>query len=193
MAEEVSGSYEHIVLVPLGSERHRCTCSPSRLSRSSYSLDEDEETTIENAPLIPPSSGRSRSKEGQTAAPESVRKRRRDVLTPDEQCRREHCEEPCCRLRRQPERDDFGSDTEEKHEATITCLCINKECNSDQTHCHGREVEGNVDRKARRKLMVVIVLVVVFMTAELLGWCLCVVFLRRVFGSSVASRRKTDR
>lgn len=56
-------------------------------------------------------------------------------------------------------------------------ICVNDGCSTDVIHCHEREVHGDVDRVARRKLIVAILLVFVFMIVEICGRvAYCVVF-----------------
>lgn len=50
-----------------------------------------------------------------------------------------------------------------------TVVCVSDDCSTDLVHCHQREVPGDVDRVARRKLIVAIMLVFVFMIVEILG------------------------
>ena len=155
------------------SEGFQYTSLPSRLSSSVPSISADEEFTPETAPLI------ASIQSLDLATDFEGRKQRVETGVRGVRCGGEGCEKTCCRrLRRMKRAVAEGSDCIEMHDvigereaATITCLCINKACNTDQTHCHGREVKGNVDRKAKRKLRIAIGLVVVFMTAEALGWC----------------------
>jgi zinc transporter 2 len=50
-----------------------------------------------------------------------------------------------------------------------TVICVNDGCLTDVIHCHEREMPGNVDRIARRKLVVAILLIFVFMVVEIGG------------------------
>jgi hypothetical protein len=139
------------------------------------SPEEYEETTTENAPLIAYSRHTQGLDSWRSLAMPDLAGRRSHSISPDRRHGREHCENSCCRYRVDsgtlPKSDDEGDnyDCIPEPTPTITCLCLNKECTSDQKHCHRWEMERTVDRTAKRKLKIAIVLVVTFMTAEALG------------------------
>ena len=51
----------------------------------------------------------------------------------------------------------------------VQCVCVNDNCTTDESHCHTTEPEPKFDKKAYNKLRIAVVLVLLFMIAELAG------------------------